>query len=158
MGMIVSVDPKTGETKNYFAPDTPHIRVCTSTLTTTSGLAPLTTTSSVSWIRGPAALRFINRQRKRRRRPSSRIRRPGYVWFGDLNGNNITRFDPRTETFVEYPFPSRKNPRLGIGIDPQGRIWFTEFMNGRIGARSWRRCAADDELAVGLAVSIAVLY
>ena len=24
--MIVSVDPKTGETKNYFAPDTPHIR------------------------------------------------------------------------------------------------------------------------------------
>lgn len=26
MGMIVSVDPKTGETKNYFAPDTPHIR------------------------------------------------------------------------------------------------------------------------------------
>jgi streptogramin lyase len=46
----------------------------------------------------------------------------------------MTRFDPRTETFVEYPFPSRNvNPRLGIGIDPQGRIWFTEFMNGRIG-------------------------
>jgi streptogramin lyase len=38
------------------------------------------------------------------------------------------------ETFVEYPFPSRNvNPRLGIGIDPQGRIWFTEFLNGRIG-------------------------
>jgi hypothetical protein len=46
----------------------------------------------------------------------------------------MTRFDPRTETFVECPFPSRNvNPRLGIGADPQGRIWFTEFMNGRIG-------------------------
>jgi streptogramin lyase len=41
----------------------------------------------------------------------------------------------RTGAFVEYPFPSRNvNPRLGIGIDPQGRIWFTEFLNGRIGA------------------------
>jgi streptogramin lyase len=26
MGMIVSVDPKTGSTKEYFAPETPHIR------------------------------------------------------------------------------------------------------------------------------------
>jgi hypothetical protein len=25
------------------------------------------------------------------------------------------------------------NPRLGIGLDPRRRIWFTEFMNGRIG-------------------------
>jgi streptogramin lyase len=46
----------------------------------------------------------------------------------------MTRFDPKTETFVEYPFPSRNvNPRLGIGIDPQGRIWYTQFMNGSIG-------------------------
>ena len=135
MGMIVSVDPRTGETKEYFAPDTPHIR------------GVFVDSNDNVWFGG-----FDNHklgkldprtgQFKFYQPPTLKAspygfvqdRQTGYIWFGDLNGNNMTRFDPKTETFVEYPFPSRNvNPRLGIGIDPQGRIWFTEFMNGYIG-------------------------
>ena len=135
MGMIVSVDPKTGETKNHFAPGTPHIRG-----------VHVDSRDNV-WFGAfdnhklgkldPRTGRFTFYQPPTEKAsPYGFVEDPrtGYLWFGDLNGNNITRFDPKTETFVEYPFPSRNvNPRLGIGIDPQGRIWFTEFMNGRIG-------------------------
>jgi streptogramin lyase len=135
MGMIVSVDPRTGDTKEYFAPETPHIR------------GMLVDSHDNIWFGG-----FDNHKLGKLDQKTGRIsfyqpptpkaspygfledKRTGYIWFGDLNGNNMTRFDPKTETFVEYPFPSRNvNPRLGIGIDPQGRIWFTEFMNASIG-------------------------
>ena len=29
----------------------------------------------------------------------------GIVWFGERTGNKIGRFDPKTETFKEYPLP-----------------------------------------------------
>ena len=135
MGMIVSVDPKTGETKTYYAPDTPHIR------------GVHVDSQDNVWFGAfdnhklgkldPRTGRFTFYQPPTEKAsPYGFVEDPrtGYIWFGDLNGNNLTRFDPKTETFVEYPFPSRNvNPRLGIGIDPQGRIWFTEFMNGKIG-------------------------
>jgi streptogramin lyase len=136
MGLIVSVDPKTGATQEYFSPDTPQIR------------GVLVDSRDNVWFGA-----FGNHKLGKLDPKTGQIRlyqpptakaapygfvedpRTGYIWFGDLNGNNMTRFDPRTETFVEYPFPSRNvNPRLGIGIDPRGRIWFTEFLNGRIGA------------------------
>lgn len=136
MGMIVRVNPRTGETREYFAPETPHIRgvmVDSQDNVWFAGfdshqvgrLNP--TTGEFRFYQPPTA----------KASPYSFVEdtRRGVIWFGDLNGNNLTRFDPRTEAFVEYPFPSRNvNPRLGIGIDPQGRIWFTEFLNGRIGA------------------------
>ena len=135
MGMIVSVDPRTGDSKEYFSPDTPQIR------------GVFVDSRDVVWF-GAFDNHKLGRldpktgQIKLYQPPTAKAapygfvedKRTGFIWFGDLNGNNITRFDPRTETFVEYPFPSRNvNPRLGIGIDPQGRIWFTEFMNAKIG-------------------------
>jgi streptogramin lyase len=136
MGMIVRVDPRTGQTREYFAPDTPHIR------------GVFVDSQDNVWFAGfdshkvgrlnPKTGEFkFYQPPTEKAAPYSFVedRRRGLIWFGDLNGNNLTSFDPRTETFVEYPFPSRNvNPRLGIGIDPRGRIWFTEFLNGRIGA------------------------
>lgn len=59
--------------------------------------------------------------------------RNGDLWFADLNGNHMTRFDPRTGVFTEYPIPTRNASSRFIGIDPQGRVWFTEFFTGKIG-------------------------
>jgi streptogramin lyase len=135
MGMIVRVNPKTGEVKEYFPPDTPHIRGVFVDSHDTVWFAAFGShkigkidpkTGEIKMYQPPtpraAPYSFVEDKQR------------GVLWFGDLNGNNLTRFDPRTEKFVEYPFPSRNvNPRLGIGMDPRGRIWFTEFLNGRIG-------------------------
>ena len=58
----------------------------------------------------------------------------GYIWCADVNGNNITRFDPKTEPFVEYPIPSADAVPRFIDVDSgTGKVWFTEFFTGKIG-------------------------
>ncbi|OFW02186.1 MAG: hypothetical protein A3I61_06815 [Acidobacteria bacterium RIFCSPLOWO2_02_FULL_68_18] len=136
MGMIVSVNPRTGETKAYFPPDTPQIRGVMVDSQDNVWFAAFDNHKVGKLDPRSGAFTFYQPPTTKAS-PYSFVEdtRRGVIWFGDLNGNNLTRFDPRTETFVEYPFPSRNvNPRLGIGIDPQGRIWFTQFLNGRIGA------------------------
>ena len=135
MGMIVRVDPKTGDTKEYYPPDTPQIRGVFVDSQDTVWFAAFDSHKIGKLNPKTGEMKFYQPPTEKAA-PYSFVedRRRGVLWFGDLNGNNLTRFDPRTETFIEYPFPSRNvNPRLGIGIDPQGRIWFTEFLNGRIG-------------------------
>jgi streptogramin lyase len=136
MGLIVRVDPRTGETREYFAPDTPQIRGVMVDSQDNVWFAAFDSHKIGRLNPRTGAFTFYQPPTSKAS-PYSFVEdtRRGVIWFGDLNGNNLTRFDPRTGTFVEYPFPSRNvNPRLGIGIDPQGRIWFTEFLNGRIGA------------------------
>ncbi len=112
MGMIVSVDPKTGNTREYFPPDTPHIR------------GMLVDSHDNVWFGG-----FDNHKLGKLDQKTGQIRfyqpptpkaspygfledkRTGYIWFGDLNGNNMTRFDPRTETFVSTPSPAAMSIR-----------------------------------------------
>ena len=60
-------------------------------------------------------------------------KRTGYIWISDFSGNHITRFDPKTEQFIEYPIPSRSAYPRFIDLDQQGRPWFTEYWNGKIG-------------------------
>ena len=60
-------------------------------------------------------------------------RKTGYVWFADPVGSHVTRFDPRTEQFVEYSLPTLDGFARFIGEDSQGRICFTEFMASKIG-------------------------
>jgi len=57
------------------------------------------------------------------------------VWFADMSGNNVTRFDPKTEQFTEYPIPQRPDRSYArfIGADARGRVWFTEYFGDRIG-------------------------
>jgi virginiamycin B lyase len=60
-------------------------------------------------------------------------KRTGEIWFSDFNGNNITRFNPETKIFVEYPIPTQNAFPRYIGLDPKGRVWFTESWAGKIG-------------------------
>lgn len=60
-------------------------------------------------------------------------KKTGYIWTADYLGASVTRFDPSTEKFTVFPFPSEIQMIRFFGQDPQGRIWFTDFANGRIG-------------------------
>ena len=135
MGMIASVDPRTGDTKEYFPPGTPHIRGVHVDSRDNVWFGAFDSHKLGKLDPKTGAFTFYQPPTPKAA-PYGFVedKRTGYIWFGDLNGNNFTRFDPKTETFVEYPFPSRNvNPRLGIGIDPQGRLWYTQFLNGSIG-------------------------
>jgi streptogramin lyase len=59
----------------------------------------------------------------------------GNIWFADMNGNNITRFNPKTEKFTEFPIPSRADRTYArfIAADAKGRVWFTEYFGDKIG-------------------------
>ena len=59
----------------------------------------------------------------------------GNIWLADMNGNNITRFNPKTEKFTEFPIPARADRSYArfIATDAKGRVWFTEYFGDRIG-------------------------
>jgi streptogramin lyase len=59
----------------------------------------------------------------------------GTMWFADMSGNNVTRFDQKTERFTEFPIPQRPDRSYArfIGADIKGRVWFTEYFGDRIG-------------------------
>jgi streptogramin lyase len=48
----------------------------------------------------------------------------GIVWFGERNGGNIGRLDPKTETFKEFPLPGPLPSPYAIGIDRNHMIWY----------------------------------
>ena len=60
-------------------------------------------------------------------------KKTGNLWIADFLGANVDRFNPTTGKFTEYPFPSRTQMDRFFAMDPQGRVWFTDFTNGRIG-------------------------
>jgi streptogramin lyase len=45
----------------------------------------------------------------------------------------VTRFDPKTGQFVEYPLPTRMASVRFHGIDSRGRAWYGEYWNGKLG-------------------------
>jgi streptogramin lyase len=134
-GMLVRVDPKTGATKEYYPPDTPEIRGFI--VDSKDNLWFGNYDNHKLGMLDPKTGQFTFYQPPTpKSTPYGFVedRRRGYIWFGDHNGNNVTRFDPKTLRFVEYPCPSRNvNSRLGIGIDPQGRIWYTQWILGGFG-------------------------
>lgn len=59
----------------------------------------------------------------------------GIVWFTELLGQKIGRFDPVTKTFTEYPVPllALAGPAV-IRVETEGRyIWFTAFVGNSMG-------------------------
>jgi virginiamycin B lyase len=72
------------------------------------------------------------------------------VWFNEHIGNKIARFDPETETLIEYWIPTQ-NPKfaqcqeipvnrdcgianaLQLAVDSTGSGWFTEWTENKIG-------------------------
>lgn len=134
MGILVRIDPATGETKEYFPPD------CTGS----RGLA-IDQQDNV-WFSdffhhrlGMLDPKTGEFKMYRLPTPGASVygivqdRKTGYIWLADFTGNHITRFDPKTEEFAEYPLPSRPSYPRFIDLGPDGRIWFTEYWNGKIG-------------------------
>jgi streptogramin lyase len=60
-------------------------------------------------------------------------RHSGNIWYCDTVGNNIGRFDPKTEQFVEYALPTRNTSVRFMGVDRNGRGWYSGFWSGKIG-------------------------
>jgi virginiamycin B lyase len=57
----------------------------------------------------------------------------GMVWFGDYFGGNLTRFDPRTQTFQEFKLPGPMPTPYGMGIDHNDDIWYASMYTDVIG-------------------------
>ncbi|MFQ5969547.1 MAG: SMP-30/gluconolactonase/LRE family protein [Nitrososphaerales archaeon] len=76
------------------------------------------------------------------------IDKHGRLWFNEHQGNSIAVFDPKTETLIEYFIPTQ-NPAWGacenylepcgianplqLTIAPDGKIWFSEWSDNKIG-------------------------
>jgi virginiamycin B lyase len=72
----------------------------------------------------------------------------GRIWFNEHQGNSLAVFDPVTETLIEYFIPTQ-NPQWGdcenylepcgianplqFTLAPDGRVWFTEWSENKIG-------------------------
>jgi virginiamycin B lyase len=50
----------------------------------------------------------------------------GVVWFTESNASKLARFDPGTDTFLEYTVPG-VGDMWGITVDQNGHIWFTQY-------------------------------
>ncbi len=69
--------------------------------------------------------------------PGSRPHDPMYapdgsVWYSGQMANVLGRFDPKTETFKEYPLPPRSGPH-GLVVDRDGNVWYTANFAAYIG-------------------------
>jgi virginiamycin B lyase len=51
----------------------------------------------------------------------------GFVWCADYFGGNLTRFDPKTETFKIFKIPGPTATPYGMGVDHNDNIWYTSF-------------------------------
>lgn len=75
----------------------------------------------------------------------------GNLWFNQHVGNKINRFDPSTQTMVEYWIPTQNSEwancpegvedcgvsnTLQISVGPSGQAWFTEWTENKIGTVS----------------------
>ncbi|MGH9680514.1 MAG: virginiamycin B lyase family protein, partial [Candidatus Acidiferrales bacterium] len=57
----------------------------------------------------------------------------GIVWFGEWWGNQIGRFDPKTETFKEYALPDPDPTPYAIGVDHYGYVWYSSYDDDILG-------------------------
>jgi virginiamycin B lyase len=135
VGLLIRLNPKTGEMKTFTPPESPSIKGVEVDKDDNVWFA-------VFW--GSRLGKFDQKTEKFTMYTAptkfampygiSADRKTGDIWYADLNGNYITKFDPKTEKFDQYPIPSgQASPRFPA-VDPNsGRVWFTEFMNDKIG-------------------------
>ncbi|MBI4483753.1 MAG: carboxypeptidase regulatory-like domain-containing protein [Acidobacteria bacterium] len=57
------------------------------------------------------------------------------VWFAQQHVDKIGRFDPKTETFVEFPLANAEEDHRRIEVDQNNpkRIWWSGNLSGRMG-------------------------
>jgi virginiamycin B lyase len=56
----------------------------------------------------------------------------GRIYIAVMHGNRIARFDPRSETFKEWPLPEGARPH-GLVVAKDGKVFYTGNGNGMIG-------------------------
>lgn len=58
-----------------------------------------------------------------------------YIWFSEQEADKIGRFDPETETFVEFPLASAESDhrRIQVDQDNPNRIWWSGNVSNKIG-------------------------
>ena len=133
-GMVVSLDPATGETKEYQAAGVSGLRGLVADSHDNiwfsdwyhhrlGKLDPKTGAFKLYNPPTPGAAPYGIVEEKK----------TGYIWYADMSGNNITRFDPKTEKFTEFPLPSRPSYPRFIDVAKDGRVWFSEYWAGKIG-------------------------
>jgi virginiamycin B lyase len=56
-------------------------------------------------------------------------------WWGGQDGQHgqIGRFDPKTETFKEYPLPDPAPTPYGIGVDRNDFVWYNSNYDDILG-------------------------
>jgi len=57
----------------------------------------------------------------------------GIVWFGEWWAGQIGRFDPKTQTFQEFPLPDPDPTPYGIGVDRAGYVWYSSYDDDILG-------------------------
>jgi virginiamycin B lyase len=57
----------------------------------------------------------------------------GTVWFSERRGGKIGHFDPKTETFKEFPLPGPEPSPYAIGIDRNHMIWYSSHEQDTLG-------------------------
>src|SRR5712692_10827270 len=55
------------------------------------------------------------------------------VYFGERLGNKIGRFDPKTETFKEYPLPGPSATPYALAVDKNKTVWYASTEQDLIG-------------------------
>ncbi len=55
------------------------------------------------------------------------------IWFSDVGSNAIWKFYRSTNTFEKHEIPTQKSFPLGLAMDSNGVIWFTESFGKRFG-------------------------
>jgi virginiamycin B lyase len=57
----------------------------------------------------------------------------GIIWFGEWWAGQIGRFDPKTETFKEFPLPDPDPTPYGIGVDHNDFVWYSSYDDDILG-------------------------
>jgi virginiamycin B lyase len=55
------------------------------------------------------------------------------VWFAVFDDSKITRFDPKAETFKEFPLPHAKSSPYALGIATDRTLWYSSESRDLIG-------------------------
>ena len=55
------------------------------------------------------------------------------IYSGEFRGGKIARFDPKTQTFKEFPLPGPDPSPYGLGFDTDGYLWYDSHNMDLIG-------------------------
>jgi streptogramin lyase len=62
------------------------------------------------------------------------VDRNGMVWFAGFESCQVVGFDPRTETFTEYPALARPCTSPSLAVDSRGTVWYSVPSRSKLGA------------------------